>query len=592
MIAIFRWLRTILAVVALGVSAYLLWLSDDHAIGPAICGDSELADCDEVLDSRWSHWLNVPVSLPAVAVYMTLAVVPWFEDRPFSPKWRSAAVTVSVTLTTVAAGAAIWFAGIQLVKLHKICPFCMTVHLCGLTIAGLVAASLLISRRSEVSGEVGAERARRLLRGGVAGPSMARAGRGRWPGGGRVAGAAGAGAALLALFIAVQLLVVPATMVVQRIAPVGPAKLARSPARSADRPPADRDATRFEHAALTRARSESSNGEQGGHAANGDNAPAGQRRDATVPESTPVDLLEQTSAASQRRGHPPHAGPPATADPRSGDGPVASRGRDVGERKVVGEGKVAGGGKVAGEGPVAGDGQAAGAEEAADPASAGAVRPAAMRLKLLGGKVDIALADQMVLGNPDAPYRFAELFDYSCPHCRRMHGLLKQVRKRYGDSLAIVLLPVPLNAGCNRFVAQTYGRHVYACLYPRLALQVWNGNRPAFEDFHNWLMEGDEPPAPGRARDRADRLCREGGGGRRLSEQWIDRHIEACVDIYGACESRGLPRLLFQGAITSGAASDIDALSATLDEQLGIRQAKEATGPAEGASHAGGRAKP
>jgi len=105
-------------------------------------------------------------------------------------------------------------------------------------------------------------------------------------------------------------------------------------------------------------------------------------------------------------------------------------------------------------------------------------------------------------------------------------------------------------------------------------------------------MEGDAPPAPGQARDRADRLCREGGGRQQLSEQWIDRHIEACVDIYGECEPRGLPRLLFPGAITSGAASDFDALSATLQEQLGVRQTESTIGPAAAASHGGGRAKP
>ncbi|MFV2070927.1 MAG: thioredoxin domain-containing protein, partial [Pirellulales bacterium] len=428
-------------------------------------------------------------------------------------------------------------------------------------IGGLVIASLVISRRPVSSQDAGVERARRLLLGGPAVPSAVTAEMGSRPGGGWVGGAVAAGAALLSLFISIQLMVVPATIVVQRIPPIDPLKLEHPIALSVDPPPKNGEAKRSESVTTADAGSEPSNGGAGSDMSDDASESEAERSDGAVPQERPVDATDSAAEDPQRGVDPQHADPGVTADAGEGDGQPTGDGESVGDRESIDL-------------------------ESLDPANS-----TAEHRKLLGGKVKFVPADQMVLGKPDAPHLLAELFDYTCPHCRRMHGLLEQVRQRYGDSLGIVLLPVPLNAGCNRFVAKTYGRHIYACLYPRLALQVWNGNREAFEDFHKWLMEGDEPPPPGQARDRADRLCQEGGSRQRLSERWIDQHIKASVEVYGVCEPRGLPRLLFPDAISAGAASDVDGLSAILEEHLGIRPVEGATGPADGSDHATGGAK-
>ena len=43
------------------------------------------------------------------------------------------------------------------------------------------------------------------------------------------------------------------------------------------------------------------------------------------------------------------------------------------------------------------------------------------------------LDEQIILGSPDAPYLIAEMFDYACHHCRRLHGHVKKAQQRYGD---------------------------------------------------------------------------------------------------------------------------------------------------------------
>src|SRR4051812_78943 len=63
------WAARAAAFVAMLVSGYLLYASlmtHDQVAG---CGGGTVFDCDEVLSSRWSHWLQLPVSLPGIVIY-------------------------------------------------------------------------------------------------------------------------------------------------------------------------------------------------------------------------------------------------------------------------------------------------------------------------------------------------------------------------------------------------------------------------------------------------------------------------------------------------------------------------------------------
>ena len=132
----------LLSLVAIGLSGYLAFLSFGSS-GPAGCGGDGAVDCEHVIQTRWSAWLGIPVSAVAVAVYAGIFVLSWNldDDRRRRVLFRSLAITAGL--------AAIWFTGLQLAAIQKICTYCLAVHACGISIAGLVIlhAHLNQSRR-------------------------------------------------------------------------------------------------------------------------------------------------------------------------------------------------------------------------------------------------------------------------------------------------------------------------------------------------------------------------------------------------------------------------------------------------------------
>ena len=94
-----RWLLRALALVALVAAGYLSWASSSD--GAVVCGSGAL-DCEAVLQSRWSHWFNVPVSVPAVSLYATMLMAMAFIGPAAAPRLRRAAWGLLTVLMVVA----------------------------------------------------------------------------------------------------------------------------------------------------------------------------------------------------------------------------------------------------------------------------------------------------------------------------------------------------------------------------------------------------------------------------------------------------------------------------------------------------------
>jgi uncharacterized membrane protein len=125
------WVRALLAVAILG-AGYLAWLAIHN--GPAAgCGPD--SGCDKVLHSRWAYWLDLPVSVPAVLVYLALlGVTVLLQKRP-SPDDQRGSWAAIIILSVIVAGAALWFVGLQVFVIKAFCKFCMTAHACGFAAA-------------------------------------------------------------------------------------------------------------------------------------------------------------------------------------------------------------------------------------------------------------------------------------------------------------------------------------------------------------------------------------------------------------------------------------------------------------------------
>lgn len=98
------------------------------------------------------------------------------------------------------------------------------------------------------------------------------------------------------------------------------------------------------------------------------------------------------------------------------------------------------------------------------------------------------------------------LFDYTCPHCRAVHGYLLELQKT-DRRLSIVTLPAPLDSDCNPAIpaGETEPRHEHACELARLASAVWREKPDAFAEFDRWLFEPERP----RPLEEAQRKARE-----------------------------------------------------------------------------------
>ncbi len=135
----------VVSLVLAAIAGYLLsiaWIR--HGLPLGCGGDS---GCAEVLHSRWSELVGVPVTLPAVGLYLTAAMVAiWYYRHPDQnwPRW----VLTTVALTLLAGAA--WFTGLQMFVVGAWCVFCLTEHVLGLILAVLVLAVAGPPRRTAV----------------------------------------------------------------------------------------------------------------------------------------------------------------------------------------------------------------------------------------------------------------------------------------------------------------------------------------------------------------------------------------------------------------------------------------------------------
>ena len=121
-------LTAVLAVFALGINIFLF----TRALGDVAIAGCGGGDCEEVLASRWSSLLGLPITAFGIGVYMLLllSLIPRLE------------ILRLPTLGGIA-GAALWFIAVQALILGKFCPWCMTAHGIGLAIVciGIIAGA-------------------------------------------------------------------------------------------------------------------------------------------------------------------------------------------------------------------------------------------------------------------------------------------------------------------------------------------------------------------------------------------------------------------------------------------------------------------
>ena len=124
---------------AAALCAYVVWTSSAGRL-PSGCGAG--SDCEQVLATRWSLWLGVPVAGLGLANYLGILIAA-MAAGPVGPVARQRkAWSVMTLLSTTAVGAAAWFVALQVGTIGHLCRYCLGIHACGLIIAVLAAVGL------------------------------------------------------------------------------------------------------------------------------------------------------------------------------------------------------------------------------------------------------------------------------------------------------------------------------------------------------------------------------------------------------------------------------------------------------------------
>lgn len=178
-----------------------------------------------------------------------------------------------------------------------------------------------------------------------------------------------------------------------------------------------------------------------------------------------------------------------------------------------------------------------------------------------------------VIGRTNAPYMIVSLFDYTCHHCKLMHGPLLEIYRSFSNQLGIINLPMPLDPRCNHNVRRAAGPHTNACDYARLGLAVWRANRAKMPEFDNWIFATEEPPSVAAARQRASELVGADNLERALADPWLERQLQQDISIYEVAykaHQGSMPQMIIGLRVAVGAIG-IQDLYRVVGEQFGLK---------------------
>lgn len=195
-------------------------------------------------------------------------------------------------------------------------------------------------------------------------------------------------------------------------------------------------------------------------------------------------------------------------------------------------------------------------------------------LRLHGGRFQLNADELPTLGSATATNLALSFFDYTCHHCREMHGHLRAIERMFAGRLAFISLPMPLDTSCNPMISSTAAAHLHACQYARLALAVWRARREVHAEFDDWLFAPAVPPGVAEARARAESLVGAAALEAALRDPWIDQQIRRNIELYvanaRAAGGTGMPQLVIGNAVSRGPISGVDELAGVVGKFLGL----------------------
>ena len=134
-----------------------------------------------------------------------------------------------------------------------------------------------------------------------------------------------------------------------------------------------------------------------------------------------------------------------------------------------------------------------------------------------------------------------------------------------------MVLPMPMNASCNKFVSSTHEDHAKACEYAALVLTVWSVDRSKFEQFHHWLLEPRRPPPLDEAERYAARLVGHELPKGQRRKSLVDKRIREYTKLFGTAGAGRIPKMMWDTHVVSGPFSNSEHLFDLFETLMKIR---------------------
>ena len=518
------WCLCAICVIGLGVSGYLAWtaLNQSDVLG---CGEAQVWDCGHVLHSRWSKWFGIPVSIPAFLMYTTsmIALIVCRVSSNLSVVRLSWAI---VTVFGLAAGiAAMWFISLQVFVIGSLCFYCLGVHTCGIIMSVLILRSRPLGKNmtSALSG-LSIAAACVLVAGQVLSPQADTYAEERYD------------TLETSDDDGVFVLEGEDSDSNEFLAPME----GLFDAPTAESAEEDDRVSRSSTTTPPRAVVDQAKG---------------------PPEPRPISLQRLNVATT----HDTFEIETRTFEASNPNGVDDDAQFFVNSAQLP----------VPSFSPLPDNEDAATDKPQKSTPSPSPAPPAPPKVRLvdvLGGRAQLNARQWPLIGDSDADYILVELFDYTCPHCRKMNEQIKAARKRYGNRLAVVTLPVPLDRECNPAIANTKSRHRDACELARLAVAVWRLSPVAFQSYHEWLFAPAHGRTAAEARSQAAKLVGNTQLNEELSKPVVGQFIAKHVELYRRSGKGTVPKLMFPNVTVRGQMNSVDALCRVLERELNINR--------------------
>lgn len=182
-----------------------------------------------------------------------------------------------------------------------------------------------------------------------------------------------------------------------------------------------------------------------------------------------------------------------------------------------------------------------------------------------------------LLGSPSAKVVLVEFFDYTCGSCRELAGDLRELKKKWPDTFAVIALPAPLNRACNSWLKENVRDHPGACELAKLSLALWKAKPGAFSEFHDYLLSLPLPITPEKiaaAKKRAENLAGATELAAAIDDPWVTSQLTENLTTFAKLTTQSIvmPKLLLHSSVMMhGTARDTAEFLQTMEQQFALK---------------------